>query len=289
MNILFIVNPISGKKKKNNIDEILHGILDNTSINFEIKYTEYAGHANKLASENVGKYNTIIAAGGDGTVNEVARALILKDTVFGIIPLGSGNGLARSLKIPVNTVKAVENIVNGNVKKIDSGIVNEKPFINISGIGFDAEVAHLFNKSKTRGFKTYFNVVAKKFSSYKPHECIIRIKGQDDIITKPFLVSFANSSQWGNNAYISPISNQEDGLLEICILEKFPIAITPFLVGRLFLKNIHNSPFMNIFQTDACELQFKNKVKGHIDGEPVQFDNTLKIKILKHSINIITP
>jgi len=261
--------------------------MQSRGIEFDFFLTKYEGHAFKLAIENLKEYYKIVAVGGDGTVNEISKALIYKDNLFGIIPTGSGNGLARSLKIPKNLKKAINKIIKGNTIKIDSGKVNDHHFLNVAGIGFDAQIAHTFTKSKKRGFKTYFLHILREFINYKPTDVIIEKDDREELKISPFLVSIANSQQWGNNAYISPSSKINDGLFEICVLKKFPLIITPVLVVRLFLKNIHKSKYMKTIQADSVVIKLKTNSKGHIDGEPVVFDKILNIKILKKSINII--
>ena len=251
-------------------------LKDVEEVSCEILYTSYKNHAFELAREHRDDFDTIVAVGGDGTANEVSAALVNSEACFGIIPSGSGNGLARSL----------DNILKRRIKSIDSGQINNKHFINIAGIGFDAEVAHAFDKQKIRGFAAYFKEVVTLYTKYKAPEMTLIIN-DERVLINPFLLSIANSSQWGSNAFISPIARVDDGLLDICILKKFPLAVTPVLAGRLFLKSIHLSKFMDIKQVNEVKIQCDYPLKGHVDGEPIMLDNIININVLEKSIKIL--
>lgn len=283
---LFIINPISGGKNNKKLSEFIKKISKQNKVEAKIFYTDFQGHAYQIAQDNLLNYNKIIAVGGDGTINEISKALINTNVILGIIPTGSGNGLARTLKIPMNYKKAVKRIIEGEIIKIDSGIINDHHFINVAGIGFDAEIAHMFEKSEQRGLKTYIWNVIKKFIHYKTSKILIKTNGEE-IKSSPFLLSIANSTQWGNNAHISPGSDLTDGFFEICILNKFPLIYSPILALKLFLKTIHKSKYMKIIKADSATVNLENQCKGHVDGEPVFFDKTLTINVLKNSINVV--
>ena len=284
--ILFIINPLSEKNKKINISHIIKKKLDVIEYQYDIKYSEYSGHAYELAETYKKDYSIIVAVGGDGTVNHVSKALVHTDTFLGIIPIGSGNGLARSLRIPLKINKAIDVIIKKNWIRIDAGRINQDHFINMAGIGFDAEIAHSFSVSDQRGFKTYILEVVKKFCNYTVKDYIIHTEGKEMQLTA-FLISIANSSQYGNNAHICPKARVNDGVLDVCVMKKFPLWKTPLLAARLFLKNMDKSKYAKIFQTTSASIRNNNTMLGHIDGEPVVFEKKLDISVIKEGVNVI--
>jgi diacylglycerol kinase (ATP) len=285
-NILFIVNPVSEKLKKVEMRQLIMKNLDHDRFSFSLKYSEYPGHAYELAHTLQKKYQIIVAAGGDGTVSQVSRALSGTDTCLGVIPLGSGNGLARSLKIPLNPSKAIHRINSYQVIRIDTGVINGNHFINMAGIGFDAEIAHDFAASDQRGFITYCMKVLKKFRRYSPRNYTL-VHNNQEKDTSAFMISFANSSQYGNNAHISPRAKLDDGLIDVCMLKKFPAWTAPILASRLFLKTIDRSDYLNILQTDRLKLKCSDSYFGHLDGEPVVLDKELDVRVIRKSLNVI--
>ncbi len=291
--ILFIINPISGKKRKNKksrIPKLIDRNIDKSKFEYKIRYTEYPLHATEIAKQGISdNFNIIVAVGGDGTVNEVSKALINKKTVMGIIPLGSGNGLARYLDIPLLPSFAIRNINKERYKKIDSLIVDGINCANLAGIGFDARIAHLFADHGKRGFRSYLDIILNEFHKYKGEK--VKLKFNDEEVERQaFLVSFANSTQFGNAAHIAPNASASDGFIDISILKKFPLAAGIEIGSRLFMKNIDKSKYMESFKAKKISIELpnsKNQVEGHIDGEPVIFNNPFSIEINQHSLKIL--
>ncbi len=289
-NILFILNPISGKRSKKNIPRIINDHIDKSKFEISIKQTEYPGHAVELSKQGVQDgYDVIVAVGGDGTVNEVASQMIYTDVVMGIIPGGSGNGLARHLNIPLSPVKAIELINRCNVTKIDTAKVNDVPFVSIAGIGFDALVAKKFAESSTRGFLTYFRIAANEFLHYKPKKYKLIFDDGTKIKRRAFFISFANSNQFGYNTQIAPNARLNDGKIDICIAQKPSIFQTPILANLLLLKMIDKSPLMEIVPTTGVKIKRKRNRVVNIDGEPMKLKKTLEVKVVPSSLKIIIP
>jgi len=285
--VLYIINPISGIKKNDNIKEIIENETNNNQFDLQIIHTEYPGHGKEIAKWAVeNKFDIVVAVGGDGTVNEICDALINTDTIFGIIPAGSGNGLARFLKIPINKRKAVKLINNLNVFKMDTIRLNDFYYVNMAGIGFDAHIAHLFANYGKRGFKSYIELIFKEFKTYKSKTYNLLIDGKS-LTQKAFLISFANSSQFGNEAHIAPLAKINDGLIDVCILNKFPKYKAIGIIYQLYTKRLLKSKYYKVYKAKQVELKSDFELEGHIDGDPVSFGNHLKIKILPQSINII--
>ncbi len=288
--VLFIVNPISGTRGKRNLPRIINENIDKNQFEISIVNTEYAGHAIELSKQGVTEgYDIIVAVGGDGTVNEVASQLIHEKPVFGIIPGGSGNGLARHLNIPLSPVKAIHLINKGLVTKIDTAKVNDRVFVSIAGVGFDALVAKKFAESNTRGFLTYFKIATQEFLNYKPKKYKLKFPDGRKIKRRAFFISFANSNQFGFNTQIAPNARLNDGKLDICIAKKPNILQTPILANLLLLKMIDKSPLMEIIPTTEVKIKRKKNKVVNIDGEPVKLTKNLTVKIVPLSLKVIIP
>lgn len=219
--ILFIVNPISGIHKKTNFPELVKKIIDHNKFETEVVFTEYSHHATEIAKDAVKKrYDIVVACGGDGTVNEVSSCLIDTDVVLGIIPFGSGNGLARHLHFSLKPEKSLEVINSGSPTKIDTAMINGYPFVSIAGIGFDAYVARKYSYVLRRGFLSYLRIITKSFTSYRQKNYNLILNNEEKITTKALFISFANSNQFGYNATIAPKANLSDGFLDVCIVKK---------------------------------------------------------------------
>ena len=286
--ITFIINPVSGTTKKKNIPKLIDDTFRNSAIEISIRYTEFAGHATEIAAELSEQGNTeIIAVGGDGTINEVVNGLKDSGITFGIIPSGSGNGLARHLGISMRTKKAMELIKLGHTQNIDLMKINGEYSANVSGVGFDALVAHRFQNSRTRGLLSYAQISMNEFFKYKPQTYHIDIDGKE-YIQKAFLVSFANSSQFGNNAFIAPKASLTDGLIDICILKPFPVIATAIVFERVMAKTINNSKFMDIIQGKKITLKNPNNIY-HLDGDPRESKDDLEIEICTGILRLIVP
>lgn len=285
---LVIINPISGTGNKERLEDHLSQHLSKEIFDYEIVYTNSPGHATKLAKEaSENMYSVVIAVGGDGTVNETAAGLIHTKTAMGIVPVGSGNGLGRHLGIPTQAKKAIV-CLNESVKhKIDVCTANKIPFFNVAGIGYDALVAHEFAAKPTRGFGTYVQTVVQEFFRYKPKKFILYTPS-GKIKKKALMISFANGSQFGNNAYIAPKANLSDGLLDVAILYKFPGIASPTLAMQLFSKRIDQSKYTEIFQVPEITIKQKSK-KLHLDGEPYKMAKEIHIKVLPSALNILVP
>jgi YegS/Rv2252/BmrU family lipid kinase len=287
LKILFIINPILEKRRGLKVIQLISDSLDPVLFEPSIVYSEYPGHARDLARAGLDIYQVIVAGGGDGTVNEIGSQLIHSKTILGILPMGSGKGLARSLGIPLDIRKALQTLNELKIMKIDTGLANQFRFINIAGIGFDAAVAHAYAQKSGRGFFTYAFQSARSLFHFKSFP--VRIKtGQMDITTSTFLLSFANSNQWGYGALISPHSNTADGLLDLCLLKNFPRILSPLLVIKLFNGTIHKSGFIEILPIKQAEIGGHESYIGHIDGEPVEFAAPVKVKVDPASLNVIT-
>lgn len=288
--ILFVINPVAGGKFVNKTN-LLHQIKANLSseIICDIKVWESLDHSDEIISMIMdGNYDMIAAAGGDGTINFVSQAAMKKNIPVGVVPLGSGNGLARHLGIPLNTVEAIKTISNGKEICIDTGIINGNVFICTAGAGFDALIGDLFSKSTGRGFVNYARMTIQQLFSYKPNEYTVIFDGQT-IKRKAFIIAFANVNQYGNNTYIAPQADLQDGLLDICIIKPFNALQFWGLGIRIFNKTITKSSLYEYYKTKKVELRFEGKDPVHFDGEPVQMGNKIDIEVNPGSLRVVVP
>ncbi len=285
--ILFIVNPISGGLNKTFIPSLIDQWLDHSMFDAEIVFSEYHGHALKLAENAINlNFDVVAAVGGDGTINEVASAVESSGKIMAIIPSGSGNGLARTLKIPLNNAKAIARINLLNTTKIDAGIFNGKKFFNMAGMGFDAHISALFAGDKKRGFQGYIKTTLKEIANYKPEHYRIEVDGKL-IERQAFMISIANSSQYGNNAHVSPEASVKDGMLDVCIIKPFPLFAFPALGYRMFAKSAHYSKYVEIYRGRDIIIKRAKKGPIHLDGEPFMMDELLTISVKHLTLDLI--
>jgi diacylglycerol kinase (ATP) len=285
--LLFIINSILLRKSGINVIHLIDSHLDKQNFVYDICNSEYPGHCTEIAALNLESYDIIVAVGGDGTINEIAKVLAGTNTILGIIPVGSGNGLARTiLKMSPSVIKSIKLINASNIRTLDMGIINGNPFFNMSGIGFDAEVAHRYNLKEKRGFLSYLKTVAELFFCYRSRKYEVSYENQVYSINA-FLISIANSSQWGYNAHICPGADPYDGLLGITIIRAFPKIIIPYLAWLLYTKKINRSRFVQTFMTKGIQVQAPGEIIGHIDGNPVVFKDNIEVEIVHNAVKVI--
>ena len=285
--ILFIVNPISGGLNKTQIPSLIDQYLDHQKFDADIIYSEYHGHAAEIANKAIISGADIIAAvGGDGTINEIAAEVSSFGKMMAIIPCGSGNGLARTLKIPLSHSKAIARINALNTIKIDVGIFNNRKFFNMAGMGFDAHISFLFAKSVGRGLMGYAKSILKEITTYQPNHYTIELDGLK-IERTAFMLSIANSSQYGNNAHISPGASLKDGLLDVCVIKPFPLWQFPALGFRMFTKSVQYSKYVEIFRAKHIIIHREKEAPIHLDGEPFLMGEKLTIEINHLGLELI--
>ena len=284
---VFIINLISGTSDKAAIPGLIDQYLDKTQFEYEIAVTQYAGHASEIAAKAKDDgVDVVVAIGGDGTVNEVARAIVHSSTALGIIPCGSGNGLARHLLLPLNVRKAIEVINRCEIRQLDYGIINDYPFFCTCGMGFDAFVSMKFAEAGKRGPITYVENVLREGLKYKPETYTI----EDDNGTlqyKAFLISCANASQYGNNAYIAPQASMSDGLMDVIIMEPFDVFEAPQISIEMFSKTLDKNSKIKTFRTRHLHIRRDKPGVIHYDGDPVMTGADIDVELKPKGINII--
>lgn len=287
--ILFILNPISGTRKKAQVPHLVRQLLDHKRFNYEIAETERAFHAHELSkgAAETGA-DIIVAVGGDGTVNEVASGLLYTKSALAILPFGSGNGLARHLGIPLDTPGAIRLLNTGQQITIDGAAANGKAFFCTAGLGFDARIGQVFASTRVRGFGSYLRMALTEYFRFKPHQYTIKANGQQ-LGGRYFVVTMANAAQYGNNAFIAPKADIQDGKIDLCLLKPFPPLEVMRLGWQLFNKNIHKNVYMRIIRTDGAEIDCPQAECMHLDGEFVPIKGKLQLRMLPQSLQVMVP
>ena len=287
--LMLIINPISGTGSKKGVVEMVEQAMGACGHDVDVRLTGARGDATRLAGEAAAKgYHGVLACGGDGTVNETARALCGTETALGILPAGSGNGLARHLQIPVDIAMALKVIADGNVVDSDYGTVNGRPFFCTFGMGFDAAVSPRFARQSRRGILSYVKSAISEYVQYRPQTYTVSANGK--LLTeKAFLIAVCNASQWGNNAYIAPEASITDGLLDITIVHS-GTAIDAAVMGMdIFTGYINKNTMVHTFRAPACVIYRNGAGEAHIDGEPMMMDDILDVKCHHGALKVFTP
>lgn len=295
--IVYLVNPVSGTAKKDSVEELINRKTTEQSIQFEMLFTNPLGNYDFLKDKiEKDRVTDVVMVGGDGTVNSVVSALQGVKVNFGIVPMGSGNGLAYCAGIPKNPSKALELIFKGNATYVDGFKINDEFSCMLSGLGFDAQVAHDFANSASRGLFTYTQ--QSLFNFFKAHPYQFEILLNDfSFFTDAFLICIANSNQFGNNFKIAPRASLNDGLLDIVVVQKMNKAKLPFAILRQIRGNndlqqlVDDITTKNIlyFQTPTLTIRNLKHAPFHVDGEPRKTENEFKVEIIKNCFRLIQP
>ena len=293
--IIYIINPLAGTRTKNQLQQFIQERTKEKKIPFHIFPSVASGDYSFLQSIiKEQKITDVVIAGGDGTVSQVVSSLMKEDVNFGILPCGSGNGLALAAKIPKQPAKALEIIFSGKASAIDGFYVNKQFACMLCGVGFDAKVAHEFSQQPKRGLSTYASLVSKNFFSISPYHFTIESNGLE-FSTEAFFISIANSNQFGNNFTIAPKALLADGFLDIVIVKKAAKPVLLYnLVKQIFagkLKTVETSLNQPViyFQTKKISIRNSNNAPVHIDGDPAETPDELKIEIRKKCFRLIQP
>ena len=285
--VWFIVNPISGTTDKSRIVNLIPDYMEAERFDVKIWYTEFRGHAAQIARQAVEEdVKVVVAVGGDGTVNEVARCLIHTNTALGIIPCGSGNGLARHLFIPMNPEGALQVLSTCTIETLDYGMINDTPFFCTCGLGFDAFVSSKFAKSERRGLLTYIDNTLREGLRYKPDTYEIEIDGEKQHY-KAFLIACANASQYGNNVYIAPQASMSDGLMDVTIMEPFTVLEAPQIAIQLFNKTIDKNSRIRTFRCKSLRIHRSSPGVIHFDGDPKDEGADIEVRLVPKGIHMV--
>lgn len=288
MKIRFIINPISGGGKHKGIVDVIKQHLDTERFDYDIVFTERQKHAVELSKKAVEeKVDVVVAVGGDGSMHECASGVVGSSTALAVLPCGSGNGFAFHFKMNADWEKAVSQLNSCDFRTIDSCTANGMPFFNVSGVGFDAHIASLFATANVRGFLTYIKLVLRECALYPAQKYTLEYDGKTET-HEAVIISWANATQFGHNAQISPESLVDDGLVDICILKDFNRLKVPLFIYRLFTSSIHRSKYMKIIRTKSITINCQNGI-SHLDGEGVDLGASIYINTLPKSLKIFVP
>jgi YegS/Rv2252/BmrU family lipid kinase len=288
---VFVVNPVAGRASaRGQRMQRLEDFIRSNRLDARIEMSRRGGHAEELSRAAAdGGAGLVVSVGGDGTMNEVARALVGRDVLFGMVPVGSGNGLGRDLGLPLDPGRALEVLLDGAVREIDTGEVNGLPFFNVMGLGFDAEIGRRFNLSHRRGFFTYLRIGLQAYFSYRRERLRIVPEGAEPVTVDAFLTTAANSTQYGNNARIAPRALLDDGLLDlVTIPSKNPIRALG-VVYRLFTASLDRSRTTQTFRAARFRVERAAPGPVHTDGEVHHCGETLDIHVRPRSLKVVVP
>jgi len=282
---LFVINPRSGTRLQHGVEQVIAIIeekVKEAGHTGQCVVTQAAGHATQLAQQAVqsNQWTTIVVVGGDGTVNEVARAMVNSTISLGILPLGSGNGLARHLGIPLTLPESIDFLLQSKPVFIDSATLNGRPFFCVAGLGFDAYVGYLFSQQAQRGWGTYVKVSMNAYWNYMPQR--VRVNQEEKQV---YSISFANAGQFGNNAWVAPQADLTDGQLEVCTVLPFPKWYGTALTYWLFTKQMKTTDYISYQSLSEIVVETEEPALVHYDGEPWRLNTTrIEVKIIPRSL-----
>lgn len=288
--VLFIVNKYAGTGYQSLVEGRILAACAKFAVECTIEFTAGPGHATELAKQGVTKkFDIVVAVGGDGTLNEVARGLLHSSTPMGIIPKGSGNGLARHLGISMKIDRALEQLLTGKVVQMDTFRLNDKLSLNVSGIGFDGHIANLFAKNKKRGFWTYARLVTLHYLTYKEFHATLAMENHDDTTHRAFMIAIANASQYGNNARVAPKASVINQSLQTAIIKKVPAQKGFRFAYQMFTGKLKTGKYYTCLTVNNGLIKVAQPTAYHVDGEPCGHASEFKIEILPHSLAMVTP
>lgn len=287
--VCLIVNPNSGvSRRRRHVHESLERWAAEAGLHASVRETGWAGHAREISSEAGGRFDCVVAVGGDGTVNEVARGSIESGVPVGIIPCGSGNGLARHLRIPMNPELAMRVIASGSVRTIDTGTANGHRFVTAMGVGFDAEITRRFNQMPARGLSQYLKTGIGAFFDYEPARYTI-VSADGERHLRAFLISVANSDQLGNNAIIAPGARADDGVLDLVALPPSGVFSAMGMAIRLFTRSIDGAAGVTRIAGTRFEIRREGDGVIHVDGETRTAGPVIEVEVHPASLRVIAP
>lgn len=294
MKTMFIINPISGKGKGNRPFKMIrhiHEAFGKARVDFAIRIWDHPDRLGNLITEAIdGKFEVVVAVGGDGTINDIGKRLVGTGIALGIVPMGSGNGFARHLGYSLRHKKAINQLLNAYPVEVDTGEFGGLPFMNVAGIGIDAFVAERFSKAKARGLQTYVKLASKAVLEYETFDATLLVDGKRRYdYKKVMLMDIANGPNWGGGAVIAPLSTISDGWLEAVIWEKTPFVSFPNLVIQLFQGKIYRHPSIKIIRGKTFEITRTRAGDAHVDGEAVKLGSTISAHIVEKSVKLLVP
>ena len=289
--IIFILNPVSGffNLRRKKVERIIKRYINKEHLNGEIRYSKYAGHTTELVKQAVDEHvKTVVIAGGDGSINEAARSLVYTETALGIIPCGSGNGLANHLKIPSNVTKSLQIIKEHHLKAADTIKINDQYAFSLAGIGLDAMVAERYHLAKRRGFLTYLRSVFIEYVNHTPENITIKTDNME-IHEKCASLVFANSNQFGYNFRIAPQADLFDGYMDVVIIKQMPFISASLSSLQIWTGNADKCLYLSSFKEKKVSIVREQEGVMNIDGDPFKSEKNIEIEVLPASLKLIVP
>ncbi|TGE28298.1 diacylglycerol/lipid kinase family protein [Hymenobacter metallicola] len=289
LRICFLVNPNSGTNRRQDVPALIARYLPGEAVAYEVRLTQYAGHAVELARQAAADgFRIVVAVGGDGTVNEVGRGLLGTAAALGILPRGSGNGLARHLRVPLALPEAIRQLATPAFQRIDVGYINERAFFCTAGLGFDAHVSKCFAVAGTRGLGTYVQVALREYRRYQPTPIQVTMQG-NTLATNCYMLAFANAAQYGNNAYIAPLADIADGLLDLCLIDALPLRRAVRVGIGLALGNLPASGAAVYHTCSQVRVQAARALGFHVDGDYVGDAREFDVRLEPLALEVAVP
>lgn len=283
MKVAFIINPVSGRGRQKGIEKLIPKYFTDYTVSF----TEKSGDATRLAIKAIAEEaEMVVAVGGDGTLNDCVKALVNTGCVLAVIPCGSGNGFANHIKMSKNLDEALDQIVNSQTHRVDTGNVNGHVFINVSGVGFDAYLSQQFNELTERGVANYIRLVINELN-YTPKSYTMQIDGVDRQVDA-YMITCCNGTQFGSDARICPVADISDGVLDFVIVKNFPQVQIPEFILRLMSGSLKNCELVEVVRAESVQIISDNPII-HLDGEPKIAENPIQFSVQPKSINVAIP
>jgi len=286
--VLFIVNKYAGTGYQPAVEGRIIDACVKNNVECTVEFTQAPGHAIELAEAAKRQgFDFVVAVGGDGTINEVARGALKGAIPMGIIPRGSGNGLSRHLGIPLTVEQAALSLFDSSILNMDTFTVNGKLSLNVSGIGFDGHIANLFGGKTKRGLTGYVKLTVEEFFAFREFDMELSIDGKT-FSRSAFILAIANSSQYGNNARIAPAASVRDELLHVTLVKKVPAYRIDF-VYNMFTGGLGNSSFCEMWEGKSITVKTSRPIAFHVDGEPSGHDTEFTITVLPAALQVLVP
>lgn len=290
MNTLFLINPGSGRKRDaDQIKQLIEKIYEQAGRPVFIEEIDFSRLDETLRQAADQGVQNVYAVGGDGTVNAIGSRLRNTPLRMGIIPRGSGNGYARNLGFSVKAKLAIRQSLDSRSITVDTGLLNDIPFLNVAGVGLDAEVARIFSMGKSRGFAPYIKSSAEGLLHYKPQDYKVIIDGDEHYFEKIVGIAIANGTQWGYDAKITPHASLNDGFLDVMVFRKFPLVKVGLIVSKMFRGKFPDSNYVTVFRAKEIEIEREAPGAVQVDGEPLEADTQIKIRIMEKSLHLLLP
>ena len=291
----FIINPSAGQGKYKRTIQAIHKTLSDSGLQYEINILQYRGETIPLARKAAERHSVVVASGGDGTINEVLNGIVGTQAIFGIIPAGTGNGLARDLGLPLRPEKACQVLVEGNIREIDVGRVNDRYYLGTAGVGFDALIANAVIANAVsrklgplRGMWLYFFAGIVMFYKFTPH--LINLNIDSNIVTvSPLLVAITNTRRYGGKALIAPYAKPDDGLLDVCVIQNMSDFKLLRHLPKLFTGNHTRLAEVAMYRGREIAVESPEPIPVHVDGEAIGYFSSVKFTIIPKAIRILVP